>query len=150
MRFSSACDGPLVYAKTDNDCLSVFGVNNSSSLTSVILCYKDHGSTLDLLLEDSGVIVECNVKTMDALEVLDFNFAGSRLASKVIIRSECMREIFSELDVTSDVLEISIVPPTMPHPRLRLTTYGFEGTTHYDFPRDSDLVEVFECSNTEL
>ncbi|KAL5972062.1 Cell cycle checkpoint protein RAD1, partial [Taenia solium] len=131
------------------DCLSVFGVNSNNSLTSVILRYKDHGDTLDLLLEDSGVVAECNIKTMDALEVLDFDFASSQLTSKVIIKSECMREAFSELDVTSDILEISIIPNTLPHPRLRLTTYGFEGTTHYDFPRDSDFVELFECSTTE-
>lgn len=31
------------------DCLSVFGVGNTNSLTSVIITYKDHGNTLDLL-----------------------------------------------------------------------------------------------------
>uniref|UniRef100_A0A5K3FDD4 Cell cycle checkpoint protein RAD1 n=1 Tax=Mesocestoides corti TaxID=53468 RepID=A0A5K3FDD4_MESCO len=108
------------------DCLSVFGIGNSNSLTSVIISYKGHGSSLDLLLEDSGVVAECNIKTMDALE-----------------------EAFSELDVTSDVLEVATVPPPLPQPRLRLTTYGFTGTTHYDFPRDSDPVEVFECTTTE-
>ncbi|CDS42360.1 cell cycle checkpoint protein rad1 [Echinococcus multilocularis] len=131
------------------DCLSVFGVNNNNSLTSVILCYKDYGGTLDLLLEDSGVVAECNIKTMDALEVLDFDFTSSQLISKVIMKPECMREAFSELDVTSDVLEVAVIPPTLPQPRLRLTTYGFAGTTHYDFPCDSDPVEVFECSTSE-
>lgn len=86
---------------------------------------------------------------MDALEVLDFDFANSQIISKVILKSDCMREAFSELDVTSDILEVAIVPPTLPQPRLRLTTYGFSGTTHYDFPRDSDPVEVFECSSTD-
>ncbi|VDD75862.1 unnamed protein product [Mesocestoides corti] len=131
------------------DCLSVFGIGNSNSLTSVIISYKGHGSSLDLLLEDSGVVAECNIKTMDALEVLDFDFPGSQLISKVIIKSDCMQEAFSELDVTSDVLEVATVPPPLPQPRLRLTTYGFTGTTHYDFPRDSDPVEVFECTTTE-
>lgn len=86
---------------------------------------------------------------MDALEVLDFDFSGSQLVSKVIIKSDCMRETFSELDVTSDVLEVATVPAPAPHPRLRLTTYGFTGTTHFDFPRDSDTVEVFECSTSD-
>ncbi|KAM3187937.1 hypothetical protein ACTXT7_001259 [Hymenolepis weldensis] len=132
------------------NCLSVFGVNSNNSLTSVIFSYKDHGCTLDLLsLEDSGVVAECNIKTMDALEVLDFDFANSQIISKVILKSDCMREAFSELDVTSDVLEIAIVPLTLPQPRLRLTTYGFSGTTHYEFPRDSDPVEVFEYSSAD-
>ncbi|VDN96663.1 unnamed protein product [Rodentolepis nana] len=132
------------------NCLSIFGINNNNSLTSVILSYKEHGCTLDLLsLEDSGVVAECNIKTMDALEVLDFDFANSQIISKVILKSDCMRETFSELDATSDILEVAIVPTTLPQPRLRLTTYGFSGTTHYDFPRDSDPVEVFECSSTD-
>lgn len=86
---------------------------------------------------------------MDALEVLDFDFANGKLISKVIIKSDCMREVFSELDATSDILEVALVPPSLPQPRLRLTTYGFSGTTHYDFPRDADPVEVFECLTTE-
>lgn len=86
---------------------------------------------------------------MDALEVLDFDFANSQIISKVILKSNCMREAFSELDVTSDVLEVAVVPPSLAQPRLRLTTYGFAGTTHYDFPRDSDPVEVFECSSVD-
>lgn len=95
------------------------------------------------------MVAECNIKTMDALEVLDFDFANSQIISKVILKSDCMREAFSELDVTSDVLEVAIVPLTLPQPRLRLTTYGFSGTTHYDFPRDSDPVEVFEYSSAD-
>ncbi|KAL5109990.1 Cell cycle checkpoint protein RAD1 [Taenia crassiceps] len=147
--FLSASGGdPLVYAKTDNlrACINLLkavhfrDVCDSSAILGLSLC---------LCLEDSGVVAECNIKTMDALEVLDFDFTSSQLISKVIIKSECVREAFSELDVTSDVLEISIIPPTLPQPRLRLTTYGFEGTTHYDFPRDSDPVEVFECSTAE-
>ncbi|VDL95639.1 unnamed protein product [Schistocephalus solidus] len=128
------------------DCLSVFGTSYQASLTSAILTYKQHGDTFDLLLEDNGVVAECNIKTMDALQILDFDFSSSKVTSKIIIKSDCMREAFSELDVTSEVLEVVVIPPPLPQPRLRLTTYGYTGTVHYDFPRDSDPVEVFECS----
>ncbi len=60
-----------------------------------------------------------------------------------------MREAFSELDMTSDVLEVTVIPNSIPNCRLRLTTYGFTGTTHYDFPQESDPVEVFQCSGSD-
>ncbi len=31
------------------DCLSIFGTTNQATLTSVIMTYKDHGDTFDLL-----------------------------------------------------------------------------------------------------
>ncbi|VDN12145.1 unnamed protein product [Dibothriocephalus latus] len=68
------------------DCLSIFGTSYQASLTSAILTYKQHGDTLDLLLEDNGVVAECNIKTMDALQILDFDFSSSKVTSKIIIK----------------------------------------------------------------
>lgn len=58
-----------------------------------------------------------------------------------------MREAFSELDMSSEVLELALLPPPATQPRLRLTTYGSAGTMHFDLPRTSDQVEVFESSS---
>ncbi|KAF5395739.1 Cell cycle checkpoint protein RAD1 [Paragonimus heterotremus] len=126
------------------DCLSIFGITSQTSSTSLVLTYKEYGSTLDLLLEENGVVAECNIKTMEAFEVLDFDFSGSSSADKIIVKSECMREAFSELDMSSEILELTLIPPPAAQPRLRFTTYGLAGTMHFDLPRSSDQVEVFE------
>ncbi len=40
--------------------------------------------------------------------------------------AECLREAFSELDMSSEVLEIQLSPSP---PHFRLTTFGYAGTT---------------------
>ncbi|TGZ69647.1 hypothetical protein CRM22_003616 [Opisthorchis felineus] len=126
------------------DCLSIFGTSNQASTTSLVLTYQDFGSTLDLILEENGVVAECNIKTMEAFEILDFDFSSSTSPDKVILKSDCIREAFSELDMSSEILELGLLPAPAAQPRLRLTTYGSSGTTHFDLPRSSDQVEVFE------
>ncbi|VEL34460.1 unnamed protein product [Protopolystoma xenopodis] len=62
-------------------------------------------------------------------------------------QGECLREIFIELDPTSDLLELAVLPSGCGlQPRLRFTTYGLTGITHFDLPQTSDYIEVFECT----
>lgn len=42
------------------------------------------------------------------------------------MQSECLKETFAELDLTSDVLEVAMSPT---HPHFRLGTYGYAGNT---------------------
>ncbi|CAH8497346.1 unnamed protein product [Schistosoma turkestanicum] len=128
------------------DCLSIFGTSAQGSPVSLILSYKTHGSALNIILEENGVVAECNIKTMEAFEILDFDFSSSNILDKFIMKSECMREAFNELDNSSEILEVAVIPPPAIQSRLRLTTYGFSGTMHFDLPRSSDQVEVFESA----
>lgn len=128
------------------DCLSIYGTTHQGSPVSLILVYKDYGSTLDLLMEESAVVAECKIRTMEAFEILDFDFSSSNISDKFIVKSECLREAFGELDTSSEVLEFAVLPPPAEQPRLRLTTYGLSGTIHFDLPRSSDQVEVFESA----
>ena len=41
-------------------------------------------------------------------------------------QSECLKETFAELDLTSDILEVVMSPS---HPHFRLKTYGYAGNT---------------------
>lgn len=52
------------------------------------------------------------------------------VVNKVIMRSECLKEVFSELDMSSDVLEIFMSPDP---PYFRLSTFGSYGTNHVSF-----------------
>lgn len=126
------------------ECLNIFGAaSQPSSTTSLKMCYEGYGHPLVLMLEDSGVLTDCSIKTQESEETLDFNFNSANVVNKIIIKSECLKEAFSELDMTSEVLEI-LMSPDKPH--LRLSTFGNAGTIQSDFPKDSEMVEQFLCS----
>lgn len=92
---------------------------------------------------------------------------------KVILQSESLKDAFSELDMTSEVLQITM-SPNQPYFRcglshlfqqfenvlcilqqfvfvllFRLSTFGNSGNAHYDYPKDSDMMELFRCTKTQ-
>ncbi|KAK2154367.1 hypothetical protein NP493_2193g00010 [Ridgeia piscesae] len=129
------------------ECLNIFG-NNSlpGSVTALKMAYAGYGSPLILMLEDGGVLTDCSIKTMEPDETLDFNFCSTNVVNKIIMKSECLKEAFSDLDMTSDVVQFLLSPD---EPFFRLSTFGNAGSTHSDFPRDSDMVESFQCTRTQ-
>lgn len=129
------------------ECLTIFGSGPvGGSATSLKMCYAGYGSPLLLILEEDGVLTDCSIKTLDPDEVLDFNFSSTNVINKIIMKSECLKEAFSELDMTSDVLEFLMSPDT---PHFRLSTFGNAGSTFSDFPKDSDMMESFQCAQTQ-
>ncbi len=77
-------------------------------------------------LEEGGVLTDCQLSTQDAEETLDFDFVSANVVAKLIMAAECLREAFSELDMTSEVVEVMMTPDP---PHFRLTTFGYAGTT---------------------
>ena len=71
-------------------------------------------------------------------ELLNFDFNSTNICSKIIMNAECLKVAFSELDMTSDLLEILISPED---PYFRLSTFGISGSSTQDFPQDSDMIE---------
>lgn len=129
------------------ECLNIFGSSsNPESHTALKMCYAGHGHPLTLLLEDSGVLTDCSINTMEADETLDFDFCSANVVNKIIMAAECLREAFAELDMSSDVLEVVLSPSP---PYFRLSTFGYAGTTQIDYPKDSDMMEVFECQRKQ-
>ncbi|XP_042883005.1 cell cycle checkpoint protein RAD1-like [Penaeus japonicus] len=130
------------------ECLNIFGGSSTPGITPALkMCYNGYGSPLILLLEEAGVLTDCSIRTQEADDTLDFNFCNTGVINKVIMRSECLKEVFSELDMSSDVLEILMSPDP---PYFRLSTFGNYGTNHTDIPRDSDMVENFTCTQTMI
>ncbi|CAI9724797.1 cycle checkpoint RAD1-like [Octopus vulgaris] len=129
------------------ECLTIFGSSSVTGvMTSLKMCYSGYGSPLMLILEEDGVLTDCSIKTMEPEEVLDFDFCTENVVNKIIMKSECLREAFSELDMTSSVLEFLLSPDP---PYFRMSTFGNAGRTHSDFPRDSDMIESFQCQATQ-
>uniref|UniRef100_A0A6A7FVG9 Cell cycle checkpoint protein RAD1-like n=1 Tax=Hirondellea gigas TaxID=1518452 RepID=A0A6A7FVG9_9CRUS len=126
------------------ECLSIFGGSSTPGVTPALkLCYNGPGSPLVVLLEEAGVLTDCKITTQEADDTLDFNFSNDGVINKVIMRSDCLREVFSELDLSSDLLELYMGPT---HPYFRFSTFGNYGTNHTDIPKDSDMMETFKCT----
>ncbi|XP_064621085.1 cell cycle checkpoint protein RAD1-like isoform X2 [Lineus longissimus] len=129
------------------DCLLIFGASPLPGIqTALKLSYDGYGTPLILMLEEGGVLTDCSIKTQEPDETLDFNFSSVNVINKVIMKSECLKEAFNELDMTSEVLEILMSPDK---PYFRLSTFGSAGSTHSDFPKESDMVESFQCTQTQ-
>ncbi|CAL1567574.1 unnamed protein product [Knipowitschia caucasica] len=129
------------------DCLNIFGGSTVPGvLTALRMCYVGYGYPLTLFLEEGGVVTVCKINTQEPEEPIDFDFCSSNVTNKVILQSESLKEAFSELDMTSEVLQITM-SPTQPY--FRLSTFGNSGSAHYDYPKDSDMMELFQCTKTQ-
>ncbi|XP_076973059.1 cell cycle checkpoint protein RAD1 isoform X2 [Tamandua tetradactyla] len=130
------------------DCLSIFGSSPMpGTLTALRMCYQGYGYPLMLFLEEGGVVTVCKINTQEPEETLDFDFCSTNVINKIILQSEGLREAFSELDMTSDILQITMSPDK---PYFRLSTFGNAGSSHLDYPKDSDLMEAFHCNQTQV
>lgn len=92
----------------------------AGTLTALRMCYQGYGHPLMLFLEEGGVVTVCKINTQEPEETLDFDFCSTNVMNKIILQSEGLREAFSELDMTSDVLQIT-VSPDKPHFRYMST-----------------------------
>ncbi|KAM8793142.1 cell cycle checkpoint protein RAD1-like [Eudromia elegans] len=129
------------------DCLTIFGASSlPGSSTALRMCYRGYGYPLVLFLEEGGVVTVCKINTQEPEELLDFDFCSTNVVNKIILQSEGLREAFAELDMTSEVLQITMSPDK---PYFRLSTFGNAGSAHLDYPRDSDLIEAFHCNQTQ-
>ena len=109
------------------------------------ICYSGYGHPLILLLEDHGVVSDSQIKTREAEECLDFNFASANVVSKIIMSSDLLKEMFNELDTTSEYIEFHINPE---EPSLCIKTSGPGGDVSINLPNASDMVEHFSSSVT--
>ncbi|XP_034956857.1 cell cycle checkpoint protein RAD1 [Zootoca vivipara] len=129
------------------DCLTIFGTSSlPGTQTALRMCYRGYGYPLTLFLEDGGVVTVCKINTQEPEEILDFDFCSTNVVNKIILQSEGLREAFSELDMSSEVLQITV---SLEKSNLRLSTFGNAGSTHLDYPKDSDLIEAFHCNQSQ-
>ncbi|KAG1667494.1 Cell cycle checkpoint protein RAD1 [Nymphon striatum] len=128
------------------ECLNIFGSGNLTG-TAMEISYAGYGSPLVLLLEEGGVITDCSIKTLEPDDLVDFDFSTANITNKLIMKSDSLKETWSDLDMTSDTLEIFI---SSSKPNFRLSTFGNLGTIHVDYPQDSDIMESFESNQTQV
>lgn len=64
------------------------------------------GYPVTVLIEEEGIITDCSLKTQEPDELLDFNLAQDNVLNKVLLKTELLKDVLSELDPTCDVLEV--------------------------------------------
>ena len=96
-------------------------------------------------MEEDGVVSRADVPTQDVQETLYFDFGRPNVFGKVVMITEHLKEIFNELDLTSEVLEVSVDFDTK---SLNFSTFGNAGEVTHSISHDCSYVHVFECRKT--
>ena len=127
--------------------LQIFGGTSSSVR---IKKYNDHdnnnNTVLTLILEHNGAITTCELNTIEANDMLDFNFRDAMIIGRAIVESQFLKDSLNELDLPG-VNEISIeMSPNEPY--LKLSVYGDSSNASINFPSNqSDLFIEFQAEH---
>jgi len=126
------------------ECLQVFG-----SSSHMHMSYMGEGAAVCLILEDAGVITQCEIRTLDLQgpNELEFNFRTSPIAARAVVKSQFLKDCFGEMDVAgaSDIT----VHFTETAPFLSMAVKGDSSRVQIDFPNDknSEVFTEFECKS---
>lgn len=125
------------------DCLNIYG--NTSSLPSLQIAYKGYGTPFLVMIEENDVVTDCALRTFEAENTTVYNIRSAEIVSKIIIKSDSLREAFHELDWSNSTCTwlLSNEPPYF-----RLSTDSSDSSCQVDYPNDSQVFELFECSRT--
>lgn len=126
------------------ECLTMFG--STGGPVSTRLCYAGHGNPLVMFLEEAGVVTDCKIRTLESEGVVNFDLSKDSVINVVILKSESLKEVWSELDTSSEDLEVFISPDD---PYFRLSTFGGAGTVEVSYSKESDLMDSFQCKKEQ-
>ncbi|XP_078040838.1 cell cycle checkpoint protein RAD1 isoform X2 [Augochlora pura] len=129
------------------ECLGMFwsNINAPGKSVALQLFYKGTGHPVTILIEEDDIIIDCSLKTQDPDELLNFHLEPENVLNTVILQTELLKDILSELDNTSDLIELLLSPSA---PYFRISTAGLAGICHIELPHDGDLVHNFQCTST--
>jgi hypothetical protein len=128
------------------DCLRLFG---SSESTTATLSYSTVDETLNISLEEAGVITTCEIAALyseddDQLEQqsLFIAFRDSPEECQMILKSDPLRESVQEL---TDSIWSGSVRLTVSSATMKLAAAGNIGACEIAIPRTSEAVVSFQC-----
>ena len=79
-----------------------------SAITSLVLHYGKHGDPLSMWMEEDGLVSKADIPTQEVKETLFFDFSKPKVSAKVVMLCEHLKDIFAELDMSSDILEVAV------------------------------------------
>ena len=116
------------------DCLQIFG--NYSNHVTLFIHYQKH-SPLLLVLEDNGIVTECAITTEFPYDMLDLHFEKCPILCHVIMKPECLKDIFSDLDMGNPHLQVKLIPSLQ---ILRFFTKGTLGQCQVDINNNPEII----------
>eukprot|EP01094_Clydonella_sp_ATCC50884_P023345 TRINITY_DN5569_c0_g1_i2.p1 TRINITY_DN5569_c0_g1~~TRINITY_DN5569_c0_g1_i2.p1 ORF type:complete len:318 (+),score=84.62 TRINITY_DN5569_c0_g1_i2:44-955(+) len=127
------------------DCLNLYG-NTSVHPTTLQMVMPPSGTPLSIWLRHKDILTDINMNLFAIDRIYPFPFSASRMVNKLIIDSTWLKEAFNELDWSADDVTLTLSPDA---PHFRLTTGGVLGSCQVDCPADSEMIESFECAQTQ-
>eukprot|EP01134_Creolimax_fragrantissima_P005513 CFRG5513T1 len=131
------------------ECLSIFGATTmNSESTSLMIYYQGYGNPLELKLAEHTVCTTCKIHTMEGMFAEDMNFRGSEVPNKIILQSEWLRPVFSELTIgdKNGTFDVYI---SAQDPCLRFSTSNVAGSCEVNFPSDCEVIENLDSERTQ-
>lgn len=128
------------------ECLNIYGpvIPNQGSPPMLQMAYRGYGTPLLVMLEANEVLTDCALRTLEAEPLMMFNLRSADILSKLIVKTEFLKEAFNELDWSN--LSCTWLVSNQ-HPYFRLSTDGTGASCEVDYPRESEVFEVFECTD---
>lgn len=107
------------------------------------LTYAEYGSSLDMILEENGVVTTCSLTTYEPDDLSHIELESDPAPNKLIMKAEWLSDAISELDGSGgDTLTIRQSPN---RPFFRLSVKGLLGSAQMDYPNDRSVIETFQC-----
>jgi cell cycle checkpoint protein len=133
------------------ECLQIFGTANLGFTSVQMSCLVEEPETFNIILEEEGIVTECAISIQEGEESdIDYNatFRSSDELNKLIIKSDCLRDAFTELAETPGATSISVlISPTAPF--FRLTADGSIGSCRIDFTKTSETFRHFQSDQEQ-
>lgn len=124
------------------DCLNIYGGSLSHQTSpSVQIAYRGYGTPFLVMLEENDVLTDCALRTLEAEHVTTYNIRSAEIVSKIVMKSDSLRDAFNELDWSNNSCSWFLANEA---PYFRLATDGSESSCQVDFPKDSQVFELFE------
>ncbi|KRZ18164.1 Cell cycle checkpoint protein RAD1 [Trichinella zimbabwensis] len=127
------------------ECLNFLGSSTSGNGPRLELSYMRDGAPLRLILEECGVVTDCRIKTLRPEDYVEFDFSADKITCKVIMKPDFLRDAFLDVDSSSEYLELKIDAGK----GFTIAATGPTGDVKTEFPRNSDVIEIFSCSESQ-
>jgi cell cycle checkpoint protein len=113
--------------------------------STIRIQYTEVGGTLDLVLEEQGVLTRCQLTTYEPDEVAEIALETDPVPDRIIMRSAWLYEALTELDLHQG--EVLTMRQSPKQPFLRLSVKGILGEAQLDYPNDKQVLETFACAS---
>ncbi|KAI1774737.1 Rad1/Rec1/Rad17, partial [Hypoxylon cercidicola] len=104
------------------------------------ILYEEDGSTLDIIIEETGVKTQCKMATYTPESPDDIPFDREDLSFKIITQARWLLDALSELAPMAPVRVTVVASPNAPY--LSLSSGGGLGSASVDFSSSRDLLET--------